>query len=88
MRKKENEVEGLRLEQEKMRKQNVALDNELGRWMEENDALRDTIRSLETRPQPAREALEKSRSELKALEAKLRDKERDFAEMQDCAAAY
>ncbi|KAL1510284.1 hypothetical protein AB1Y20_006604 [Prymnesium parvum] len=82
LRRKEGELESMRAEQEKMRKQNVALDNELGRWMEENDALRDAIRSLEGKSQPAKEAVEKSRGELRALEAMLRDKERDLAEMQ------
>ena len=64
MRKKEGELDALRADQEKMRKQNVALDDELGRWMEENDALRDKLRALENKPQPAWEALQRSRDEL------------------------
>ena len=44
----------------------MALDDELGRWMAENDSLREQMRAAESKPQPVQTChrAQKSRDEL------------------------
>ena len=49
---KEQELEALRQERSRLKKQNGAIDEELGRWMDENEVLRERVHALESAAGP------------------------------------
>lgn len=78
---KEQQLADVRLEQARLRKQNTVLDDELGRWLDENEMLRDQMQKLESAhesgpPAPPTEA-EKLRTRLKESQASLRRAQKD-----------
>ena len=82
---KDETVEAMRAERKKMTAQNVALDDELGRWLEENDALKAAIvereKKLQMAPLEQKEELGQTQKALREAQADGRQKSRDIAKL-------
>jgi len=74
---KEQQLEALRQDKARLKKQNAALDEELGRWMDENEMLRDKVLAAEGPdahlPQEIPSAATASSAELAQLRAKVKE---------------
>ena len=82
---KEEEAQVMRDKLKKAAAQNVALDDELGRWLEENDALKAAIlereKKLQMAPLETNEQLKSAQKALREAQAEGRQMKRDIAKL-------
>ena len=82
---KEEEAQVMRDKLKKAAAQNVALDDELGRWLEENDALKAAIlereKKLQMAPIETNEQLKSTQKALREAQAEGRQMKRDIAKL-------